>query len=276
MVKKILFIILLLMIPLVFADSTFVVIKTYPSSEVTVNLLDASSLDTVPGGTSIVNSTEEGIASTSFTTGLSSVAISVLVRKNGKILNYSRYGNYSGEGTINIDMLSESPPASVVNNTLVANNTPAVNNISLTPAVNVSNQNASVNSTSFFSSLSSAFSGTSLRFIGKVVLYALGIIVGIILILVIIWFVAARIKNRRPSYSKEFKKPHEDEKKPFFEKENSGDISGAEKRIRSAQEEIRKAQEEISRIKNRKSEVREAEEKFLQAKRDLERLKGRA
>lgn len=268
----------------VLADTT-VTVRVNPNSEIVLNLLNPFSLEAYQSF--VINSSETGLATCNTSITPDKVAVSMIVRKNGKIVQNIKpadYGNFTMGGTIYIDTLlattPTTPPATTPAATTpnVTNTTPAT-----TPdtppataaAVNSSNNSAN-ESASFISGIVESVKSWDFGYILKIVAY----IVGGVVIIFIILFIIYKIREKKAFYSPKAFKPKSKDSSGFgsgfrlLGVGGSGDLSSAEKRIRAAQEEIKRAQEEINKIKNQKSEIKQAEEKFLQAKKDLERLKG--
>ncbi len=116
MAKRLIFVLVLLLVPLVSAIDVSITIKTGPNNDIALNVLNPDTLDATQ--TLNINSSDTGIASTTISTGLSKIAVSAVIRKNGKIVKVVKaedYGNFSTSSPITIDTLQEKPSNSSEN-----------------------------------------------------------------------------------------------------------------------------------------------------------------
>lgn len=273
------FLMFVLALSFVSAIDTQITLKVNPNAEVKLNILNPESLQAYQ--VFYLNSSETGVASATFSGDVSIVAVSFVVWKEGKIVKYvkaSDYGNFSTSSSINIDTLQEINTASTVNttnttvveNTTVQNVSSSVNRTSdstnsLPTGKSIDNANET-NKSSFVFDVYEKVKGVNYMAILKVV----GYVVGAVFIIGVILLIVFKVKSRS-GYAREFKVRGAE----FASGSKDRGLSEAEKKICHAQEEIKCAQEEINKIRNRKTEVRQAEEKFLQAKNDLEKLRGK-
>ncbi len=280
--KIFLILVFILISSLVSAIDTSITLKINPNAEVTLNVLNPETIQ--PYKVFVINSSEAGMASATFSGDVGIVAVSFVVRKEGKILQYKKasdYGNFSTSSPIYINTLEESnlttnatTPDLMNNSTLVVNTTETTiqnttNNTLVDTSSGITGRAVTdindTNKSSFFSGVFVKIKSINYWKVLKILGY---ILLGIV-ILFILLFAAKKIRSKIPFSTRQLKSSQ------FTTVKYSGqEISEAERRISHAQEEIKKAQEEINLIKNRKSNVREAEKKFLEAKKELDRARG--
>ena len=276
--KLLLILVFILSLSFVSSTETPITLKVNPNCQITLNVLNPETVQ--PYTVLYINSSEDGMAHASFSGDVGIVALSFVVRKEGKILQYvksSDYGNFSTSNSIYIDTLQEPNETTTDANStlLIANNTANVTtsqNVSGNASVNtgialtggaVSDTNATINS-SFFTGFVTGITG--INYIG--ILKVLGYIILGIAILIVVFFVIKKIISNRMFGARQLGSSQFTTVK--YSEQN---IGGAEKKIQRAQEEIRKAQEQINLIKNRKTRVMEAERKIEEDRKELERLR---
>lgn len=287
------FFVLLLIFSLVVVSAidTPINLKVTPNSEVSLNVLNPSTLQSYQFF--VLNSSESGMASATFSGDVNLIALSFVVRKSGKIVQYIKpgdYGNFSTSSSITIDTLQEKPsnssenssvsqPVNVTNTSLTnssESSSPAneTQNISTQPNLtgSITGNTGSGTDNSTASNKSSFFGGIGdfAKKSSKYVLYAFIGILGLIAGVIVFFFIVKFVQARRKSGVFQLKKQEMNSAGKYSEK----GLSDAEKRIEQAQAEISKAKHEIDLIKNRKTTVLEAERKFQEAKKELERVRG--
>lgn len=279
--------IFILSIFVVSAIDTSITLKVNPNSEVNLNILNPETIQ--PYQSFVINSSDAGVAQATFSGDVGLVAISFVVRKEGKILQYIKagdYGNFSTSSAIYIDTLKETVAAANTTTPAAVNNTSAavndtLNNTKTAIQNDTSNTLAdtdagvtgkaiadtdSTNKSSFFSGVFVKIKGFNYWGVLKIA----GYIIMAAVILAVVFFMVVKLKSKVPILAKQLKSPQS----ATTVKYSGRDVSDAERRINQAQEELRKAQEEINLIKNRKSLVQDAEKKFQEAKKNLDRARG--
>lgn len=260
-------------IVIVSAGSVQLEITTYANHDVTVNILDPVRED--PLLTTLEDSTgQDGIANFNFEATASKIDISVLVRKNGKLVVFKKFEGYTPSGTISLRVLKETTTTvnQTANNTNQTTSTAAnnatnqtANATSVAPTTNTSSteQNASANKTSE-SSMPKYFSDLPIM---KIIMYTVGILAIVLIIVGLILFLVFRGKNKAPGDIKV--KKYSELKEEIKEKSKTVD----EKKIEELEEKIQGLQEEVTDIKNKKYKIKEVEERIKKDMAELERLK---
>ena len=264
--KKLLLIVLLLAIlPLVSAYETIITAQADSSIyEMTINVLDPSSLNAIK---TYINDTDtSGKLTITHSSSYDKLAFSVIQRKNGKIVQIKKFGNYTASDLIFLDLrTSTSATTNPTNNLTTSSNITTSTNttsISTTQTNNttqnqitgntISNQTGNTSPTSFVSKITRNLVPV-LYYIG----IGLAIIIGIAIVIGVVLYLVKYIKNKKPPIVKDSKQP----------------ISVSDKELANAERKIKELQVEIDRIKNKKNTLAEAERKFEEAKKELERAK---
>ncbi len=257
----ILAIMVLLLIPSVFATTTTINVVTEPFHDVTLNVLEPTSLDALQ--TIEKKADNSGLMTTAYASGHSQLAFSVIIRKDGKIVVKKSFDKMTTGGSITLDAKAETtpvvtPPAPVVNTTPAAN--PIVNNVSNSTNQSNITGNAVSGPESNKTSWTNSFSSKTLAKIGY---YAIGLVVLVILIIIIYWIIG-KIKENRHS----IRKPSV----PWGHQYNASEGT-SDRDLAQAERKIREAQAEIDRIRNKKAQMIDARRRFEEARRDLERFR---
>ncbi|MEK6928969.1 MAG: hypothetical protein AABW65_03375 [Nanoarchaeota archaeon] len=265
MIKKELIIALsiLLFTASVSALDTPITVQHEAERSITVNVLDAKSLDAIYSYENNTDSTGK-LAFTYPAPSKKEISLYIIVRKSGSIVKAKQFdGKFSGDN-IYIDLLEAVQPIAVVNNTqpLAENITQnitqnIVQNITETPAQDIAVETKNVSETN-----KSAGKQKEKKFnisIKKEYYY----IIGAIILLIAIFFLFKRFAPKIKDY---LTRPKEIVVKKLSEKYSDKEIEGAERRLRDAEA-------EITKIKSKRLRFTEAERNFEKARKDFDKAK---
>jgi len=248
-------------------------IITYANHDVTVNILDPNKEDALY--TFEDNTGQDAKVTFNFETTASKIDISVLVRKNGKLIVFKKFTGYTPSGPISLRVLKEdvttanqtNQTASNATNQTATNNTnqTAPNTTSTTtPTTNSSSPEPQISNNETDAGMPKYFSDFPII---KIVIYAIIILALVFIIAGIILFFVFRKKAGIP---KEIKvKKYSELKEEIKERNKTED----EKKIAELENKINGLKEEVEEIKNKKSKIKEVEERLKRDMAELERLK---
>ncbi len=247
------------------ADVTLTV-STYANHDVSANIVNPASEETVLS--SVENSGEKGKAIFLFDTSASKIDISVIVRKNGKIIVFKKLENQTPSSSISITALKEETipepdPEPVVNTTPETN----VTEETPEPDVNTTSETIEENSNNETQEALAPPLGDYPYL--NIILYVVGGIIIVFIIAGIILFLIFR-KKVQPRGIKV--KKYSEMKKEMSEKEKAPSTE-EDKRLAELEDKINVLKEEIEGIRNKKSKIREAEDKLKKDMEELEKLK---
>lgn len=275
MVNKKLFYVLIifLIIPLAIAVDTEITVNTGVNQEVTVNVINPVTEDVI--STLVGNSSSDGKAVVVFSSdSVMNIDISVVARRDGKIITLKKFAGYRTGSPIYLDLLKVEDKNVTLNATLnnsiqnssqntnqtIANLTiQSVNNTNvsenITPEVGVGDglTGQAVSNSGIFSKLS------------KTTYY---IIIGVV-VLVVLVFLALRFGI--PILNRQSVTPRIVKFDPKMTKKDKTTLT--DKELLKSEQKIKEALEEINKIKNKKK-IEEAEKKLEEDKKELEKLKS--
>jgi len=248
-------------------------IITYANYEVSVNIINPDLEE--PIHYLVETSGSNGKANFNFSVSLSKVDISVIVRKNGKIVVFKKFEDISPTGPISLKVLKEDNTPTQINDTnqTALENSTQINDTNQTeqtePATNISQ--TTTGETTFNEEPEEAQLLESPTSVARIIFYTLSTIFLAFIIIGLILFFVFR-KKMAPTTIKikkysEMKKEAEGQAIPTTEDE---------KKLQELESKIKKLQGEIDEIRNRKTKIREAEEKLKRDMEELEKLKKAA
>ncbi len=255
--------------------ATDITIKTRPSREVTLNIINPTTEDLIKSieGTS----DKEGKAYMNFSVEKAIVDLAVIVRFDGKITSFKKFTGYSTSGPISIDLTT--PPIITLNltNSSQNNQTENKNETLVQPInpianqVNNSNNTAEIIESSNLSAINSSVSGFSIFDItnpiksvisSKITYYIIG---GLFAVAILVFIMKLIIVKRRSGEFGGFK--------PWPRISGHSDYTIKDRQLLEAERKIKQAQEELEAIKQRKRKLVEAEARYEEAKRELEKAR---
>ncbi len=256
------------LVSLASATDVTLTVSTYANHDVSANVVNPATEETVHS--SIENSGEKGKAIFSFETSASKIDISIIVRKNGKIVVFKKLENQTPSSSISVTALKEEPepetePEPEVNETEEAEEEVA----EVTTETEVSTASESIeenlnNETQ--EEIIAPFEGYPYL---NIILYVVG---GIILVFIIAGFVLFLIFRKRTKPKSIKVKKYSEMKKEANEKEKAP-TTEEDKRLAELEEKINGLKEEIEGIRNKKKRIKDAEEKLRKDMEELEKLK---
>jgi hypothetical protein len=266
------FVLTLSILGLASAVDVTLTVNTYANHDVSANVINPSTEETVHS--SVQNSGEKGKAIFSFETSAPKIDISVIVRKNGKIIVFKKLESQTPSSSISMTALKEEPapaaPPAPANTTEI--NDSAVNETE-TPVENVT---ANVTSETIpeqtGNETQEAASPPAEHSLLNIVLYIIGGIVVIFIIAGIVLFFVFRGKVQ----PKDIKVKKYSEMKKEEETKKEVPETEEDKRLVELESKINVLKNEIEGIRDKKSKIREAEEKLKKDMEELEKLKKEA
>jgi hypothetical protein len=269
------FVFSILSVSFISALDTQITLKVNPNAEVDLKVLNPETIQ--PYQAFFVNSSEAGLVKVTFSGDVGLIAISAVVRKEGKIVQYikaSDYGNFSTSGPIDIDTLIkiETANTTVVNLTLNSSeNANTTETVIQNSTINASGLNSAlvgkvvgdINATNKSSVFSGVFDGIkSINY--KKGLKITGYVVLGIVVLAVIFLVVTRLKSRMPFSTKQLKSPQTATAK-LSERELERELQEKERKLKDAQTEINK-------LKNQ-GKISEIEKRIEAERKEIEKLR---
>lgn len=251
-------------------------IITYANHEVSVTVINQQLSEVIHYLSE--NSGLNGKASFNFSVSLSKVDISVIVRKNGKIVVYKKFEDISPVGSISLRVLNEEDAAENTSTTQItasATQDTEKNNTQTEEINQTEEQEETTNVSQITENEALVTEHEEIKIpessapITRIILYIISTIFIAFIILGLILFLVFRKKvvpkNIKITKYSKLKKEAEENAVPKTEEE---------KKLQELESKIKKLQGEIYDIRNRKTKIREAEEKIKADMEELERLKN--
>jgi hypothetical protein len=264
-----LFLAVILLFPFVSAVDTPITVKTVANHvfSITLNVLDSDSLDALQ--TYINDTDSNGQMEVVFSSTVSKVTFSAIIRDRGSIVLTKRFGNYTLGSPIILDtmavesttpLVASSEVLSTVNQTIIANSSQNLTNTTINSSNSLISGKPILNTSN--SSISLFFTKTG-NFIKDQIIYILGTIILVILIFFIVRFFILKKDS--------FMRIPKSDLRPIKGFKATPQIKDRD--LANAERKIREAQEEIDRIRNKKQRMADAEKRYEESKRELDRLR---
>jgi len=281
----------LLVVPLVFALDTEITVKTKPNYQVTIRVLDIRPLEDRPleergkqtlegGGFLNVDSGDSGELSVTFSSDtVNEIDISVMQRKNDilmKFLDGSPVKVFNNDGehiktgwSINID-LTVNPP-------VFSSKEPETNITEEGEAEEEENETIVEESEEEIVEkekedgkiTGAVVDAGKTIFTSKTFYYIIGGVFILGVLFFIVFMAKKKLKGKKGHYVDfKIKRDKDDDKKEELDEK----IETHDKRLEDAEKKLEEAKEELDDIKSRKSKLQEARERFERDKKELEKL----